>query len=53
MSDMFGSFGGAVIQASYVHRDPPLLLRLADGHIPCVVEPPMYVVPSLVAVGGS
>jgi hypothetical protein len=33
------SLGGAVIQASYVHRDPPLLLRLADGHIPWVVEP--------------
>jgi len=39
MSDMFGSFGGAVIQASYVHRDPPLLLRLADGQVPCGVEP--------------
>lgn len=33
------SLGGAVIQASYVHRDPPLLLRLADGHVPWVVEP--------------
>ena len=33
------SLGGAVVQASYVHRDPPLLLRLADGHIPWVIEP--------------
>lgn len=33
------SLGGAVIQASYVHRDPPLLLRLADSHVPWVVEP--------------
>jgi hypothetical protein len=33
------TLGGAVVQASYVHRDPPLLLRLADGRIPWVIEP--------------
>jgi len=33
------ALGGAVVQASYVHRDPPLVLRLADSHIPWVIEP--------------
>jgi len=31
--------GGAIVQASYVHRDPALLLRLADGRIPWAIEP--------------
>lgn len=30
--------GGAIIDASYVHLDPPLLVRLADSRIPWVVD---------------
>jgi hypothetical protein len=33
------TMGGAVIDASYVHRDPPLLARLAESRIPWVVNP--------------
>jgi hypothetical protein len=31
--------GGAVIEASYVHTDPPLLARLGEERIPWVIDP--------------
>jgi hypothetical protein len=31
--------GGAIVNASYVHSEPPLLVRLADSRIPWVVDP--------------
>jgi hypothetical protein len=33
------SIGGAIIEASYVQRDPPLLARLGESHIPWAINP--------------
>ena len=33
------SLGGAIVQASFVAKDPALLVRFADGRIPWTVEP--------------
>lgn len=33
------AIGGAIVEAAYVLRDPPLLVRLADGPIPWAIDP--------------
>lgn len=47
------SLGGAIVQASYVAKDPALLVRFADGRIPWAVEPQSnrFATPGYLSIG--